>query len=215
LSNLHNPSGAFLPGKTIRELADAAGTKGAWLFIDEVYLEFLPAADARPAFGLAENIFTGSSLTKVFGLAGFRCGWILAPAPLAGKMRRMMDHLFVQHVFVGEMLAARAFPLLDSIRERNRPLFEANQRTVQRFIERTPALVWAAPAAGIVGFPRLRGDRTGDALAGILRERYGTAVVPGSFFEDPRHFRLGFGVRPEVLTQGLANIGEALAEWKS
>ena len=213
LSNLHNPSGSFLAAGTIRELAAAAADKGAWLFVDEVYLEHMPGGAGRSAFGLAENILIGSSLTKVYGLAGLRCGWLLAPPSLVERMRRIMDHLFVQHVYIGEMLAARLFPLLDSVREGNRPLFEENRRTVRGFIEQSAALEWVEPAAGIIGFPRVKKGPSGDALAGLLRERYETSIVPGRFFEDPRHFRLGFGVAPEVLARGLANIERVLAHW--
>ncbi|MGA2586976.1 MAG: pyridoxal phosphate-dependent aminotransferase [Candidatus Aminicenantales bacterium] len=212
LTNLHNPSGAFLSGDRIRTLAHEAHLRGAWLFIDEIYLEYMGGNEARSSFGLAENLFTASSLTKVYGLAGLRCGWILAPAPLAGKMRRLMDYLFVEHVYIGEMLAVRVFPHLDAIREKNRPLIERNRETVRRLMAEEPALAWVEPPAGIVGFPRVSGPLDGDALAGILSQRFDTTVVPGRFFEDPRHFRLGFGVPTEILARGVANIKKALAE---
>jgi len=208
LTNTHNPTGAFLSRERIVELASEARSAGAMLFIDEIYLEFMPG-EAATSFGLAENIFVGSSLTKVFGLSGLRCGWLLAPASLAAKMRRLVDHLFVEPVFIGEQISARAFPLLDSIKIRNAPLFERNLKMVGEFIETEKGLEWVEPAAGIVGFPRTTGALTGDALAGILRERYDTSVVPGTFFEDARHFRLGFGVAPEMLAAGLANIRSA------
>ena len=39
---------------------------------------------------------------------------------------------------------------------------------------------------------------------------YSTLVVPGRFFESPRHVRLSFGMRPTLLARGLANISRAL-----
>jgi hypothetical protein len=210
LTNLHNPSGAYLARPQIQALAFEAQRKGAFVFVDEVYLEYMAGSEAGSSFGLAENIIVASSLTKVFGLAGFRCGWLLAPAPLARKMRRVMDHLTVEHVYIAEQLAARAFPLLDAIKERNRPLFENNRRTVRNFIRETDELEWQEPAGGVIGFPRVKGPFDGDALARILREQYDTSVVPGRFFEDSRHFRLGFGVPPQTLAQGLENIKKAL-----
>jgi aspartate/methionine/tyrosine aminotransferase len=209
LTNAHNPTGALLAMDAILELASEARSAGAMVFIDEIYLEFA-AAEPATSFGLADNIFVGSSLTKVFGLSGLRCGWLLAPEPLASRMRRLVDYLFVEHVFIGEQIAARVFPVLDSIKNKNRPLIEQNLRTISEFIRQEKRLEWVEPEAGIVCFPRTRGGLTGDALAGILHERFDTAVVPGSFFEDARHFRLGFGVGPDVLAQGLANIGSAL-----
>lgn len=44
------------------------------------------------------------------------------------------------------------------------------------------------------------------------QEGYETSVVPGRFFEDPRHFRLGFGAPPDVVERGLQAIGRTLDE---
>jgi len=44
-----------------------------------------------------------------------------------------------------------------------------------------------------------------------LRERE-TSIVPGKFFEDPRHFRLGFAVQPESVTEGLRQLSLGLRQ---
>jgi hypothetical protein len=46
-----------------------------------------------------------------------------------------------------------------------------------------------------------------------LREKYETSVVPGEFFEAPRHFRLGIGGETSTLREGLARLGAALDEF--
>jgi aspartate/methionine/tyrosine aminotransferase len=46
----------------------------------------------------------------------------------------------------------------------------------------------------------------------LLREKYETAVVPGSFFEMPAHFRIGMGGDSETLVTGLDRLGSALDE---
>jgi len=212
MTNPHNPTGAFLPRDRIAALAEAARRKGAMVFVDEIYLDYMDAVHSRTCFGAADNIFTASSLTKVYGLSGLRCGWLLAPAPLARKLRRLVDHLFVVHVFIAEQIAARLFPHLDAIRGRNRALFDVHRRTVGDFVASEPRLSWVEPPAGIFAFPRVEGLLGGDGLADVLMKKYATSVVPGGFFEAPRHFRLGFGVPPDVLAQGLANIHAALAE---
>lgn len=213
MTNLHNPSGTFLPRDHIRALAEGARRKGAMVFVDEIYLDYMDAAHSRTSFGAADNIFTASSLTKVYGLSGLRCGWILAPAPLARKLRRLVDHLFVVHVFIAEQIAARLFPHLDAIRGRNRALFEANRRMVRDFVASESRLSWVEPPAGILAFPRVEGPLDGNGLADVLMRKYDTSIVPGGFFEAPRHFRLGFGVPPDVLAKGLANIHAALATY--
>lgn len=211
MTNLHNPSGVWLSPDEIRAVAGAAARKGAWLFIDEVYLEFMPGGEARTAFGLADNIIAAASLTKVFGLSGLRCGWILAPDALVPLFRRAFDHFFVEPVFPSEQLAARLFPLLDGIKEKRRGEWEARRREAAAFIAGERRLAWVEPSAGIVGFLRVHGPAAaGDALARALRERWETSIVPGTFFEDPRCVRLGYGVEPAVLREGLAAIRAAL-----
>jgi aspartate/methionine/tyrosine aminotransferase len=211
MTNLHNPSGVWLSPGEIRAAAEAAERKGAWLFIDEVYLEFMPGAAARTAFGLAPNIITAASLTKVFGLSGLRCGWILVPDPLVPLFRRALDHLFVEPVFPTDQISARVFPRLDAIKESRRAEREARRREAAAFVASEPRLTWTEPSAGIVGFPRVVGPAgPGDALAAVLKKDFETSVVPGVFFEDPRGFRLGFGVEPEILEEGLKAIRAAL-----
>jgi len=213
LTNIHNPSGVLISRQTLLEVAQAAQRVGAWLRVDEVYLEYLSGEESRTAFGLADNIIVISSLTKVFGLGGLRCGWILAPNPLVPVLRRAMDHLFVEHVYIAEQLAARIFPKLDAIKEKNRARIAGNRETVERFMLGESVLAWIEPApGGIICFPRVNSSLGGDGLAKVLMDRHSTVVVSGSFFEDAGHFRLGFGVKPEVLAKGLVNIRNAIQE---
>ena len=66
------------------------------------------------------------------------------------------------------------------------------------------------PDGGGVAFPRVGGGIDAGALADRLLRTYRTLVVPGLFFESPRHIRVSFGCRPAVLERGLANISRAL-----
>ena len=63
-------------------------------------------------------------------------------------------------------------------------------------------------------FPRLKNGGA-DRLCELLREKYETSVVPGSFFEMPAHFRVGIGGDSESLKAGLDRLGDALDEIKS
>ena len=55
-------------------------------------------------------------------------------------------------------------------------------------------------------FPRVRRG-TSEELCRVLREKYETSVVPGSFFEMPAHFRVGITGDTEVLEAGLERLG--------
>jgi hypothetical protein len=212
LSNLHNPSGKAAARAEIARLAEKAAAAGAFVFVDEVYLEFLDGQAGRTSFGAAENILVGSSLTKAYGLSGLRAGWLLVPSGLVTLFRRWVDHQHVEPVVISQQIAARIIPRLDALSRMNRPGIEANRRTVLEFIRTEPALEAVEPDGGIVVFPRLKGGWSGDDLARRLRDGYDTSIVAGSFFESPRHFRLGFGGPADVLARGLDNVRRAIAD---
>ncbi len=208
LTNLHNPSGSLIPHPYLRQVIQVACERGIPVVIDEIYLEFL---DEEPtAFHLADNVIVISSLTKVFGLGDIRCGWILAQSELAKRLRRIIDYIHVEGVFIGEEISLRMFGKLDDIKIRNRKLIDVNKSLVRDWIAQETRLSWVEPVDGVVCFPRVEGLLSGDELAEVLRRNYDTAVVPGKFFEQSQHFRLAFGGDTDVLATGLENIGKVL-----
>lgn len=210
LTNLHNPSGVFLSRSFLKDLAGIAQKKGVTVLIDEIYLEFLKGEETQSSFSLGENIVVISSLTKVYGLGGLRCGWILASSQLARKIRRIIDYIYVDGVFIGEQISAKVFCQLDLLNKKNKELVEQNKSKIKNFIQNEERLTWVEPAGGSVCFPRIREGLTGDRLAAVLQEKYRTSVVPGSFFEEAQHFRLGLGVPPLTFNRGLENIKKVL-----
>ena len=63
-----------------------------------------------------------------------------------------------------------------------------------------------------MGFPKIHQlNDTRDFCEGLAR-RYETLVVPGHFFAEPAHIRLGFGAPVDELEAGLEQLGRALDE---
>jgi len=202
----HNPSGAHLDDAGLLALASLAESVGAHVLVDEVYLDAGPAPRRLPAARLSERIVSSSSLTKSYGLAGLRCGWCLASPEVADRIRRARDIVDAVGAFPAEKLAALAFQHLDVLAARARAIVEPNLRRLRDAIVARSELVWLEPEGGTVAFPRLRDEASSDTLAAWLLAHRRTMIVPGRFFEAPAHFRVGFGVRPEVLEGGLAAI---------
>lgn len=211
VTNLHNPSGVSLSPSTLKDMAGIAKKRGVFLVVDEVYLEFLEGKVGQTSFHLADNIIVISSLTKVFGLAGLRCGWILAPAEIVAKMKILLDYSLVEGVFIGELISSKMFDRLASIKVRNKERILQNTNIIKEFIKGESRLSCIEPSGGIICFPRVESGLSGDDLARILREDFDTAIVPGSLFESPQHFRLGMDVESIVLAEVLENIKEVLA----
>ena len=78
LTNLHNPTGAYIDEATPTRVGDIAKRHGARVLVDEVYLEAFYEKRPPAAIHLGDHFLVTSSLTKAFGLSGVRCGWVLA-----------------------------------------------------------------------------------------------------------------------------------------
>jgi hypothetical protein len=206
VTNLHNPSGATAAKAEIVDLARTVPT----LLIDEVYLELtFHDGRARTAFTEDGNIVVTSSLTKAYGLSGLRCGWILAPRPLAERMRRLNDLFGVKAPHVAERLAVVAFQRLPELRLRARRMIEPNRAAYREILGASSALDQAVFDEGTTVFPRLRRPDA-PAFFRLLTEQFETSVVPGHFFGRPEHMRIGLGGDPVATREGLNRIAEAL-----
>ena len=210
LTNLHNPTGALANEAEVMAIARAAAAVGARVLIDEVYLELLfRTGEARTAFRPDGNIIVTSSLTKAYGLSGLRCGWILAPADLAEKMRRLNDLYASLPPHLAERLSVVAFDRLPALRERANRMIDTNRAAYLDILGGHPRLEQTVLPQGTTVFPRLLGG-DGDAFFAHLTGRYETSVVPGRFFGRPQHVRIGLGGDPVATRGGLARIAEAL-----
>jgi aspartate/methionine/tyrosine aminotransferase len=212
ITNLHNPTSVLTPDSVLREIGDIARGVGALVLVDEVYLDVVYEGTPRTSFHLGPEFVVTSSLTKVYGVSGLRCGWILAHAELAGKMRHLNDLYSATPVHPGEFLSVAAFKHLDLLRERARRIVEADRKLLRDFLAQQTALSAVWTDWGTTSFMRLSRSRgsNADVFLERLCAEFETSAVPGRFFEMPDHFRIGMGVDTEMFTEGLKRIGRAL-----
>jgi aspartate/methionine/tyrosine aminotransferase len=212
ITNLHNPSSAFVSEDTLRSIGAAARSVGARVLVDEVYLESL-AVLGRPhtsAAQLGPEFVVTSSLTKAYGLSGLRCGWVVADADLARRIWRLNDLFGVVPAHPAERLSVLALERLDRPAARARRILETNAAALEAFLASRPDLDCTPLGGGMIVFPRLR-DGDVEWLCERLRQD-DTTVVPGRFFGDPRRFRLAIGCAPQTLRGGLERLARALDE---
>jgi len=213
LCNLHNPSSTLTDDATMRQVGELAAKIGARVLVDEVYLETLFDQRWRSAFHLGPNFITTASLTKAYGLSGIRCGWILAQPDLVQRMWQIVDFTYGSPVHPAERLGVIALDNLDRIRNRARSLLETNRSLVNAFLADHSELDCEPSRFGTTVFPRLR---TGDVatFAKLLRDEFETSVVPGEFFEQPQHLRIGFCGATETVRGGLERLSAALESFR-
>jgi len=209
ITNLHNPTSALTPESVLREIGDIARSVGAFVLVDEVYLDAVYEETPRTAFHLGPEFVVTSSLTKAYGVSGLRCGWILAQPDLGWKMRRLNDLYSATPVHPGELLSVVTFRHLDLLRERARRIVEADRKLLRDFLAHQTGVSAVETKWGTTTFPRLVRGNT-DAFLERLRSEFDTSAVPGRFFEMPDHFRIGMGANTEMFGEGLNRIGRAL-----
>lgn len=215
LTNLHNPSGVYTDPWTLMHIADIADAIGAKVVVDEVYLETISNLDTTPAAGRSDAFVSISSLTKAYGLAGLRVGWVLAEPTLIQRVRRMRDIVDGVGVVPAERLGALAFEQIDRLAARARKIIEPHALMLRRFVETRDELDWVAPAGGTIGFPRLVGHDDAEPFVHFALERFGVGVVAGRHFGAPAHFRIAVGGKRKTVEEGIEALGQALDAWRS
>lgn len=214
LTNLHNPSSTLVDEETLKRIGKMARSAGARVLVDEVYLEAMFEAAPRSSVHLGPEFIATSSLTKGYGLSGLRCGWILAEPDFAQRMRRLHDIFGAIGPQPSERLSVVALAKLPKVIARAKKILETNRAVLSEFFDSREELQVVRTESGTTSFPRLLKGRVED-LCAVLTEKYDTAVVPGRFFESPRHFRIGMCAEPELFNEGVKRLGAALDELRS
>jgi aspartate/methionine/tyrosine aminotransferase len=203
----HNPTGAHIDRATLDRLIALVESRGVHLFSDEVYrlLEVDPRTRLPAAAACSERGISLGVMSKAFGLAGLRIGWIATrDAALRDRLAALKDYTTICNSAPSEVLAMIALRARDAVLGRTRGIVRANLEVLDSFFERNADWCrWVRPRAGSTGFPHLV-DMDVDPFARDLVEREGVLILPGSQFGYPgSHFRLGFGRRdmPEALAR--------------
>jgi aspartate/methionine/tyrosine aminotransferase len=209
LTNLHNPSSVLASDTALREIGGLARSVGAHVLVDEVYLDAVYTNTPKPSYHLGPEFVVTSSLTKVYGLSGLRCGWILAQPDLARAMWRLNDLFASIPAHPAELLSVVALQNLDTIRQHSRKIVEADRAVLQEFLAGQEAFSTPRTEFGTTAILRLERGSIDDFLI-RLRVEFETSAVPGKFFGLPNHFRIGMGVDHEMFREGLPKISQAL-----
>ncbi|MBI5020000.1 MAG: aminotransferase class I/II-fold pyridoxal phosphate-dependent enzyme [Ignavibacteriales bacterium] len=209
LTNLHNPSSVYTDDMTLKEIGKIAKSVGAYVCVDEVYLD--SAFDLAPcsSFHLDDNFIVTNSLTKVYGLSGIRSGFVFADKELIKKMWLLNDLFYVKHVYAAEQLAVIAFKNLETISKWSKDILSKNHVILNSFMKRNNELEAVIPGFGTTIFLKSK-NLNADRLSEVLMKDYDTAVTPGRFFDMPQFIRLGLGCEPNDFAEGITRLEKGL-----
>ena len=208
ITNPHNPTGVAVDPAALDEVGRIAEAAGARVLVDEVYRD-VTGDSGEPAAARGDVFVTTSSLTKSYGLSSLRAGWTIAAPDLTYRIRRARDVVDGTGAIVAERLAVLAFEHLDTLYLRARAILARNKELADAFLTAHPELEWV-PSSGTIVFPRIKGEADATPFVERLLQERHTALGPGSFFEAPAHFRLGYGGEADRIREGLARVSAAL-----
>jgi aspartate/methionine/tyrosine aminotransferase len=214
----HNPTGAVPDPETFRALAALCDERGIRLLSDEVYrgVELDPASALPQAADLSPRALSLNVMSKSYGLAGLRIGWIACQdRELLERLERRKHYTTICNAGPSEELATIALRHRDVVQGRTRSIIAANLPVFDDFFERWSSLFeWAPPQGGCVCFPRYLGAEGVDELCRALVQDSGTVLLPASVFRSELaelpmdRFRVGVArANPEP---GLAAFDEFL-----
>lgn len=193
----HSPTGSLPTVETMQRISDAADAIGAYLVIDEVYryLEFDTDTRLPSAVEFGDHGVTIGVMSKSFGLAGLRIGWLAThDKGLLAKASHLKDYTTICNSVPAEVLAVAGLRAKDALLSRAMGMIQPNLALLQKAIEERDYLRWVPPVAGSVGFVELLADEPIDVFADDLAKEAGVLILPGSVFDvDTHHFRVGLG----------------------
>lgn len=204
----HNPTGMLLERDVYERMISLARSTDAYILCDEVY-RFLELDETKRLAAIADSYEKGISLnvmTKSFGLAGLRIGW------LASKDKEFLQKVNTYKMYTSicnsapsEILALIALRAKDRILKRNRAIVLQNVELLDAFVKRHPhSIRWVRPESGTIAFLELLLPICIEQFTEALVAKTGVLIMPAPIFDCPGNFfRVGFGRSnlPDVLNR--------------
>jgi aspartate/methionine/tyrosine aminotransferase len=210
----HNPTGALPTRHEFEQLLAFAREAGITVVSDEVYrgLEHDPDAMLPAACDVDEQAVSIGVMSKSYGLAGLRVGWLATRNKrITDAARVLKDYTTVCAAAPAEILALIALRAGPQLIERSRQIILSNLSVGESFFtEHSDAFEWAAPKAGPMAFPRLRLPVPVDEFVTDLAREKSVLFLPGTIF-DTTDNRLRLGLGRSSLPTALERVDDYLA----
>ncbi|WP_254973225.1 aminotransferase class I/II-fold pyridoxal phosphate-dependent enzyme [Cyanobium sp. Candia 9D4] len=222
----NNPSGLVTPPEVLAAINRLCHHHGLLHVSDEAYADFLhgtvPHGSPGRLPGSGAHTVSLFSLSKAYGMAGWRVGYAAVPRQLMGALAKVQDTVLICPPLVSQRAALAALeagpawcrPHIAALGERRRQLFDAvaTARAGGQAVELLGPLDGAF--YGLLRFPCSLG---GASLLRHLVLGHGVAALPGDSFGLPQVggqslLRLSYGMLDATaLAEALGRLFEALA----
>ncbi|KRA48886.1 pyridoxal phosphate-dependent aminotransferase [Pseudoxanthomonas sp. Root630] len=229
-NNPSNPTGMVYTREEVAALADVlVKHPETWIVTDDIYnrmlfdgLAYTNFVQARPE--LRDRTVFVDSLSKTYGMPGWRVGFMAGPEVVAKALTTMnSNHITnVPEVVTAAAIAALTGP--QDVPVAKNAEFQAKRDQVLAAMEAIPGVVCPRPQGAFYVFPDIScafgKSHDGVTIANdvdfcnALLEAKGVACVPGSAFGEPRALRISYTCPTPQLAPGLQRFQEFFAELK-
>lgn len=199
----NNPTGKIIPHSSFNEIVEICRGRGIWLFSDECYrlLERDAANRIPQAADVYEKAISLNVMSKAYGLAGLRIGWLACrDHSILSRMERFKHYLSICNSAPSEVLARIALKSRERILKKNMGVIAENLRVLDAFMDEFRHLFdWHVPEGGCVTFIRYKGRDGVERFTAQMVEECGVLLLPSSVFRSELAavpddcLRVGFG----------------------
>ena len=214
----NNPSGAIYPPELIEKLVDFCERKGLYLICDDIYHKLVFDRNvAHPAYEFSKkdvedsHIIVVNGVAKVYGMTGFRVGWVVAPRELIRVMTNVTAQTTSGVSPVSQAAAEGALNGLQTVVEALRLQLENNRAIFLQEMKTFNGARLIPPAGTFYAFPDLRAFGSNSVeLSRFLLKKALVVTVPGKEFGMEGFIRLSLSGTVKDVTEGVARIKWAL-----
>jgi aspartate/methionine/tyrosine aminotransferase len=220
--NPNNPTGSVLSRKEMEGVVRICEKTGAWLHADEVYRGTELSGVESPSFWeMYDRVVCVSSLSKAYGLAGLRIGWILASRKTIEALWRRHEYTVIAAAGPSMKLAEMALERgkRQSLLDRQRKLTYKGHQILESWVREQDGRFSVEPAtATSIAFVGYHFDMGSVELADHIRRQVSVLVAPGIYLGTEYHLRIAVGYETAKLqtalrriTNAVSSLGEKLA----
>lgn len=214
----NNPSGAVYPPELVEKLVDLCERKGIFLICDDIYHKLtFDGIVAAPAWSFTKrdiedsHVIVVNGVAKLYGMTGFRIGWVVAPRHLTEVMTNVLAQTTSCVSPIAQAAAEGALNGLQSGVEALRLQIQNNRDVLLQEMKTFNGARLVEPHGTFYALPDLRAFGSSSVeLSKFLLKKAMVVTVPGKEFGMEGHIRISFAGSIKDLTEGIARIKWAL-----
>jgi aspartate/methionine/tyrosine aminotransferase len=214
----NNPTGAVFSKESLCEVNDICRKHGLYHISDEAYEYFTygPARHFSPGSiaGSSNHTISLYSLSKSYGFASWRIGYMVIPDQLAAAIHKIQDTNLICPAVISQFAALGALRAGSQYcREKINALDEVRASVLEQLAELGDVCV--IPRTDGAFYFMLKVHTALDALAVVTRliQQHGVAVIPGETFgmKDGCYLRVAYGaLQKETVVEGIGRLVKGL-----